>query len=61
MELAGLSCAQAVAKSFPVKTHPRVIVACGPGNQVFLRRLSFASLASGLCTEVDDDGRVEMV
>ena len=34
MELAGLSCAQALAKSFPVKTHKRVIVCCGPGNQV---------------------------
>ncbi|ORX34488.1 putative NAD(P)H-hydrate epimerase [Kockovaella imperatae] len=33
MELAGLSCAQALAKSFPVKTHRRVIVCCGPGNQ----------------------------
>ncbi|GMK56867.1 hypothetical protein CspeluHIS016_0307070 [Cutaneotrichosporon spelunceum] len=33
MELAGLSCAQALAKSFPVKTHARVLVCCGPGNQ----------------------------
>ncbi|WVQ84153.1 NAD(P)H-hydrate epimerase [Cryptococcus sp. DSM 104549] len=33
MELAGLSCAQALAKSYPAKTHPRVMVACGPGNQ----------------------------
>ncbi|WVO14490.1 NAD(P)H-hydrate epimerase [Cryptococcus depauperatus] len=33
MELAGLSCAQALAKSYPVETHKRVMVACGPGNQ----------------------------
>ena len=34
MELAGLSCAQGLAKSFPLKTHRRVMVCCGPGNQV---------------------------
>lgn len=34
MELAGLACAQAVAKTYPVNTHPRVLVCCGPGNQV---------------------------
>lgn len=34
MELAGLSCAQALARSFPVHTHQRVLVCCGPGNQV---------------------------
>lgn len=33
MELAGLSCAQALAKSFPVNSHSKVLVACGPGNQ----------------------------
>ncbi|CAK9780054.1 YjeF N-terminal domain-like protein [Cutaneotrichosporon oleaginosum] len=33
MELAGLSCAQALAKSFPAHTHRRVLVCCGPGNQ----------------------------
>ncbi|WVR04535.1 NAD(P)H-hydrate epimerase [Kwoniella sp. DSM 27419] len=33
MELAGLSCAQAVAKSYPAQSHRRVMVACGPGNQ----------------------------
>lgn len=33
MELAGLSCAQAVARSFPLPTHRRVLVICGPGNQ----------------------------
>ncbi|KAI9635376.1 YjeF N-terminal domain-containing protein [Dioszegia hungarica] len=33
MELAGLACAQAVAKTYPVNTHPRVLVCCGPGNQ----------------------------
>ena len=34
MELAGLSCAQALAKTFPVHSHKRVLVTCGPGNQV---------------------------
>ncbi|OCF58903.1 NAD(P)H-hydrate epimerase [Kwoniella mangroviensis CBS 10435] len=33
MELAGLSCAQALSKSFSVESHKRVMVACGPGNQ----------------------------
>ncbi|KAK1926474.1 YjeF N-terminal domain-containing protein [Papiliotrema laurentii] len=33
MELAGLSCAQAVARTFPPSSHKRVLVACGPGNQ----------------------------
>jgi NAD(P)H-hydrate epimerase len=33
MELAGLACAQAFAKSFPSSSHPRVMVCCGPGNQ----------------------------
>ncbi|CAD6586211.1 MAG: hypothetical protein TREMPRED_004368 [Tremellales sp. Tagirdzhanova-0007] len=33
MELAGLSCAQALAMSFPQTSHRRVIVCCGPGNQ----------------------------
>ncbi|ODN85663.1 NAD(P)H-hydrate epimerase [Cryptococcus wingfieldii CBS 7118] len=33
MELAGLSCAQALAKSYPAKSHRRLMVACGPGNQ----------------------------
>ncbi|RSH78009.1 uncharacterized protein EHS24_002460 [Apiotrichum porosum] len=33
MELAGLSCAQALAKSYPNTTHKRVLVCCGPGNQ----------------------------
>ncbi|KAA0710090.1 NAD(P)H-hydrate epimerase [Triplophysa tibetana] len=36
MELAGLSCATAVSKGYPVqslpKTPPRVLVICGPGN-----------------------------
>ncbi|THH08680.1 hypothetical protein EW145_g2549 [Phellinidium pouzarii] len=33
MELAGLACAQALAKVYPRETHPRVLVCCGPGNQ----------------------------
>lgn len=32
MELAGLSCAHAVTKCFPVEKHPRILVCCGPGN-----------------------------
>ncbi|KAI5122852.1 hypothetical protein M0805_003146 [Coniferiporia weirii] len=33
MELAGLACAQALAKFYPKETHQRVLVCCGPGNQ----------------------------
>ncbi|KAL7418608.1 hypothetical protein Q5752_007066 [Cryptotrichosporon argae] len=33
MELAGLSCAQALAKTFPLPKYRRVLVCCGPGNQ----------------------------
>ncbi|KAI0312996.1 YjeF N-terminal domain-like protein [Amylostereum chailletii] len=33
MELAGLACAQTLATVFDSKTHPRVLVCCGPGNQ----------------------------
>jgi hydroxyethylthiazole kinase-like uncharacterized protein yjeF len=33
MELAGLACAQAFAKTFPLLSHKKVIVCCGPGNQ----------------------------
>jgi len=33
MELAGLSCAQALAKSYDREKYPRVLVCCGPGNQ----------------------------
>lgn len=33
MELAGLACAQALESVYPVTTHPRVLVCCGPGNQ----------------------------
>eukprot|EP00301_Raphidiophrys_heterophryoidea_P016715 c26346_g1_i1.p1 GENE.c26346_g1_i1~~c26346_g1_i1.p1 ORF type:complete len:248 (+),score=72.96 c26346_g1_i1:168-911(+) len=32
MELAGLSCACAVAEEFNPTQHPRVLVVCGPGN-----------------------------
>ena len=32
MELAGLSCASAVAEVYPPQQHPRVLVLCGPGN-----------------------------
>ena len=35
MELAGLSCAQALAAAYPVKkgAKRKVLVCCGPGNQ----------------------------
>jgi len=33
MELAGLACAQALAKVYHNDVHPRVLVCCGPGNQ----------------------------
>lgn len=33
MELAGLACAQTLAKVYPKKHYPRVLVCCGPGNQ----------------------------
>lgn len=32
MELAGLSCAHAIAKCFPAERFGRVLVCCGPGN-----------------------------
>jgi len=32
-ELAGLACAQTLARVYDNKTHPRVLVCCGPGNQ----------------------------
>ncbi|KAL7674734.1 hypothetical protein ACOME3_001010 [Neoechinorhynchus agilis] len=32
MELAGLSCAQAISKSYDVLNHREVLIACGPGN-----------------------------
>lgn len=32
MELAGLSCAQAIHKVYPPDSHPRVLVVAGPGN-----------------------------
>lgn len=33
MELAGLSCAEAVYRSYPPQKYREVLVACGPGNQ----------------------------
>lgn len=32
MELAGLSVACAISKVFPVNTHPKPLIVCGPGN-----------------------------
>jgi NAD(P)H-hydrate repair Nnr-like enzyme with NAD(P)H-hydrate epimerase domain len=34
MELAGLACAQALAVEFELKYFEKVMVICGPGNQV---------------------------
>ena len=33
MELAGLACAQTVAKVYSKEKYSRVLVCCGPGNQ----------------------------
>ncbi|KAF5377840.1 hypothetical protein D9615_006680 [Tricholomella constricta] len=33
MELAGLACAEALAKVYTKEKYPRVLVCCGPGNQ----------------------------
>jgi NAD(P)H-hydrate epimerase len=33
MELAGLACAQTLAKVYDVEKYRRVLVCCGPGNQ----------------------------
>ncbi|KAJ9110971.1 hypothetical protein QFC20_002738 [Naganishia adeliensis] len=33
MELAGLACAQTVARTYPAKTYKKVLVIVGPGNQ----------------------------
>lgn len=32
MELAALSCAQAINDSYPASSHPSVLIICGPGN-----------------------------
>ena len=32
MELAGLSCAEALAKAYPLEAHAKVLVVAGPGN-----------------------------
>ncbi|KAG6840874.1 hypothetical protein C0991_003467 [Blastosporella zonata] len=36
MELAGLACAQTLAKVYKKEKYPRVLVCCGPGNQGIL-------------------------
>lgn len=38
MELAGLACAQTVARTYPAKSYKKVLVIVGPGNQVSQRR-----------------------
>jgi hypothetical protein len=43
MELAGLACAQTVARTYPAKSYKNVLVIVGPGNQVSLLRV-FAAL-----------------
>lgn len=47
MELAGLSCAETVQKTYPPSSHKKVLVIAGPGNQVGLppsHHRSFAKL-----------------
>ncbi|KAJ3747555.1 YjeF N-terminal domain-containing protein [Lentinula detonsa] len=39
MELAGLACAQALARVYDKKRYPNVLVCCGPGNQGALQKL----------------------
>jgi hypothetical protein len=39
MELAGLACAQTLAKVYNVEEYKRVLVIAGPGNQVSIRWL----------------------
>lgn len=44
MELAGLSCAQALQDAYPdTARYSRVLVCCGPGNQVSQDRTGEAS------------------
>jgi NAD(P)H-hydrate repair Nnr-like enzyme with NAD(P)H-hydrate epimerase domain len=38
MELAGLACAQALAKVYHNDMYRRVLVCCGPGNQGMFER-----------------------
>lgn len=54
MELAGLSCASAIAECFSVETHPRVMVFAGPGNNggdglVAARHLHHFGYAVSIC------------
>lgn len=46
MELAGLACAQTVATVYDVKKYNRVLVCCGPGNQVRLALLLMQQVRS---------------
>lgn len=51
MELAGLSCAEAINKEYPTTSFPRVIVLAGPGNNggdglVAARHLKHAGYAT---------------
>lgn len=49
MELAGLSCAQALQDAYPDSDkNKRVLVCCGPGNQVGHSLLCLVGLASVL-------------
>ena len=55
MELAGLACAQTLAKVYDKEKYPRVLVCCGPGNQggdglVAARHLGLSILSNGSLT-----------
>lgn len=41
MELAGLACAQTLASVYDVEKYKRVLVCCGPGNQVCMTILGY--------------------
>lgn len=48
MELAGLACAQTLAKAFPKEEYKRVLVITGPGNQVSDSQISVNILHNSL-------------
>jgi NAD(P)H-hydrate epimerase len=51
MELAGLACAQTLAKVFgDQKKYSRVLVCCGPGNQGGDGLVAARHLSASLCT-----------
>jgi NAD(P)H-hydrate epimerase len=56
MELAGLACAQSLAECYPKDKYERVMVICGPGNQVGAVRPA-RSRGRGLMEELAGLGR----